>query len=84
MKEWLGFDNYILSVRKSRVSFGALTAMIAPKSDKKDTPAVKVRDITFGGIPARVYEPPAGREGQLRRGLMFFHGGGWALGTGSE
>uniref|UniRef100_A0A669D8G3 Neutral cholesterol ester hydrolase 1a n=1 Tax=Oreochromis niloticus TaxID=8128 RepID=A0A669D8G3_ORENI len=40
-------------------------------------PGVKVSDITFAGIPVRVYEPPAGGEGHLRRGLMYFHGGGW-------
>uniref|UniRef100_A0A3Q3X0Z8 Neutral cholesterol ester hydrolase 1 n=1 Tax=Mola mola TaxID=94237 RepID=A0A3Q3X0Z8_MOLML len=42
---------------------------------------LKVSDITFAGVPVRVYEPPAGGEGHLRRGLMFFHGGGWALGS---
>lgn len=47
-------------------------------------PGVKVSDITFAGIPVRVYEPPAGGEGYLRRGLMYFHGGGWALGSASE
>lgn len=47
-------------------------------------PGVKVSDITFAGIQVRVYEPPAGGEGHLRRGLMFFHGGGWALGSASE
>uniref|UniRef100_A0A669DMJ1 Neutral cholesterol ester hydrolase 1a n=1 Tax=Oreochromis niloticus TaxID=8128 RepID=A0A669DMJ1_ORENI len=47
-------------------------------------PGVKVSDITFAGIPVRVYEPPAGGEGHLRRGLMYFHGGGWAFGTTSE
>ncbi|CAK6965941.1 neutral cholesterol ester hydrolase 1a [Scomber scombrus] len=44
-------------------------------------PGVKVSDITFAGVPVRVYEPPAGGEGHLRRGVMFFHGGGWALGS---
>lgn len=47
-------------------------------------PGVKVSDITFAGIPVRVYEPPAGGEGYLRRGLIYFHGGGWALGSASE
>uniref|UniRef100_A0A4W6DNI3 Neutral cholesterol ester hydrolase 1a n=1 Tax=Lates calcarifer TaxID=8187 RepID=A0A4W6DNI3_LATCA len=47
-------------------------------------PGVKVSDITFAGIPVRVYEPPAGGEGHLRRGLMFYHGGGWALGSAKK
>lgn len=55
-----------------------------PESSGGVVPGVKVSDITFAGVPVRVYEPPAGGEGHLRRGLMFFHGGGWALGSGSE
>uniref|UniRef100_A0A3P9P8A0 Neutral cholesterol ester hydrolase 1 n=1 Tax=Poecilia reticulata TaxID=8081 RepID=A0A3P9P8A0_POERE len=39
-------------------------------------------DITFAGVPVRVYEPPAGGEGHLRRGLLYLHGGGWAFGSG--
>ncbi|XP_067336456.1 neutral cholesterol ester hydrolase 1a isoform X2 [Channa argus] len=44
-------------------------------------PGVKVSDLTFAGVPVRVYEPPAGGEGHLRRGLMYFHGGGWKFGS---
>lgn len=48
------------------------------------TPGVRVSDVPFAGVPVRVYEPPAGGDGHLRRGLVFLHGGGWALGSGSE
>lgn len=44
---------------------------------------VRVSDVDFDKVPVRVYEPPAagGGEGGLRRAVMFYHGGGWALGA---
>ncbi|XP_064874937.1 neutral cholesterol ester hydrolase 1-like [Oncorhynchus nerka] len=44
---------------------------------------VRVSDVDFDRVPVRVYEPPAaeGGDGGLRRAVMFYHGGGWALGT---
>uniref|UniRef100_A0A3Q0R9N7 Neutral cholesterol ester hydrolase 1 n=1 Tax=Amphilophus citrinellus TaxID=61819 RepID=A0A3Q0R9N7_AMPCI len=62
---------------------GIMKGLIS-ESSPGPVPGVKVSDITFAGIPVRVYEPPAGGEGHLRRGLVYFHGGGWALGTTSE
>ncbi|XP_061780390.1 neutral cholesterol ester hydrolase 1-like [Nerophis lumbriciformis] len=50
------------------------------RRDKKDL--MRVRDVTFDGVPVRVYEP--GAEGGLRRGLLYLHGGGWALGSAKE
>uniref|UniRef100_A0A3B3Z8Z2 Alpha/beta hydrolase fold-3 domain-containing protein n=1 Tax=Periophthalmus magnuspinnatus TaxID=409849 RepID=A0A3B3Z8Z2_9GOBI len=46
-------------------------------------PGVKVSDVTFSGVPVRVYEASGG-QGGLRRGLLYFHGGGWALGRASN
>uniref|UniRef100_A0A669BCD7 Neutral cholesterol ester hydrolase 1a n=1 Tax=Oreochromis niloticus TaxID=8128 RepID=A0A669BCD7_ORENI len=63
---------------------GILKEFLSSESSAGAVPGVKVSDITFAGIPVRVYEPPAGGEGHLRRGLMYFHGGGWAFGTTSE
>lgn len=47
---------------------------------------VRVSDVDFDRVPVRVYEPPAagGGEGGLRRAVMFYHGGGWALGATSK
>ncbi|XP_034717439.1 neutral cholesterol ester hydrolase 1-like [Etheostoma cragini] len=42
--------------------------------------AVHVADSTLGGVPARVFQPKGGK--QLKRGVIYFHGGGWALGSG--
>lgn len=44
--------------------------------------AVHVSDSTLGGVPARVFQPVGG--GRLKRGIVYFHGGGWALGSGRE
>ncbi|TNN26681.1 Neutral cholesterol ester hydrolase 1 [Liparis tanakae] len=85
LKSWLGFDHYITSIRQSSEGFdGMMEGLVGSGSGGGVMPGVKVSDITFAGVPVRVYEPPAGGEGHLRRGVMYFHGGGWALGTGSE
>ncbi|XP_031734332.1 neutral cholesterol ester hydrolase 1-like [Anarrhichthys ocellatus] len=42
--------------------------------------AVHVTDSSLGGVPARVFQPKGGR--QPKRGVVYFHGGGWALGSG--
>lgn len=78
LKQWLGFGHYIRSIRQFRDSFEILD------SDPTEAflPGVKVSDVDFAGVPVRVYEPPS-REG-LRRGLMYYHGGGWALGSGKK
>ncbi|GAA6213286.1 neutral cholesterol ester hydrolase 1-like [Lates japonicus] len=85
LKDWLGFDHYIRSIRKSSEGFeGIMNGLHSSESGGGVMPGVKVSDITFAGIPVRVYEPPAGGEGHLRRGLMFYHGGGWALGSAKK
>lgn len=62
-----------------------MTKVLMGQSPGPDVlPGVQVSDVTFGGVPVRVFEPPAGGEGHLRRGLVHFHGGGWALGSASE
>lgn len=85
LKSWLGFDHYIKSIRQSTEDFEVMLKRLpGSESGGGVMPGVKVSDITFAGVQVRVYEPPAGGEGHLRRGLMFFHGGGWALGSASE
>ncbi|XP_070776912.1 neutral cholesterol ester hydrolase 1a [Enoplosus armatus] len=85
LKSWLGFDHYIESIRQSTEGLeGMMEGLDSSESGRGVMPGVKVSDITFAGIPVRVYEPPAGGEGHLRRGLMYFHGGGWALGSGKR
>lgn len=81
LKQWLGFGHYITSIRQSTHGFEGIMKGLISESSPGPVPGVKVSDITFAGIPVRVYEPPAGGEGHLRRGLVYFHGGGWAFGT---
>ncbi|XP_012731199.2 neutral cholesterol ester hydrolase 1 [Fundulus heteroclitus] len=82
LKNQLGLDRYVTWFRHSlEGSFSLLTALWGSAPPAGVVPGVKVSDVAFAGIPVRVYEPPAGGEGHLRRGLMYFHGGGWALGS---
>ncbi|KAK9953189.1 hypothetical protein ABG768_017206 [Culter alburnus] len=46
-------------------------------------PAVRVTDTYFAGVEAQVFEPTASdQELHLKRGVVYFHGGGWTLGSG--
>ncbi|MEQ2188179.1 hypothetical protein GOODEAATRI_012394, partial [Goodea atripinnis] len=84
LKHQLGLDHYITSVRHTLEGFDStVVALQGSESTAGVVPGVKVSDITFARIPVRVYEPPAGGEGHLRRGLMYLHGGGWAFGSGN-
>ena len=47
------------------------------------SPTVRVTDSALGGVPARVFQPVGGGA-KLRRGVLYFHGGGWALGSGRK
>uniref|UniRef100_A0A9J7Z0L3 Arylacetamide deacetylase-like 4 n=2 Tax=Cyprinus carpio TaxID=7962 RepID=A0A9J7Z0L3_CYPCA len=38
-----------------------------------------IKDLSFSGIPVRVYEPTTA-SGEKKRGLVYFHGGGWMFG----
>lgn len=41
---------------------------------------LRVKDLKFSEVPVRVYEPTTVCN-RLRRGLVYFHGGGWVLGS---
>lgn len=85
LKQWLGIGHYMDTVRQFTEAFGGLAKTLrGSESGGGVVPAVKVSDTAFDGIPVRVYEPPPGGEGHLRRGVMYLHGGGWALGSASE
>ncbi|KAK5877962.1 hypothetical protein CesoFtcFv8_025419 [Champsocephalus esox] len=48
--------------------------------EARSCPAVHVTDTVLGGVPTRVFQPKGGK--QLKRGVIYFHGGGWALCSG--
>ncbi|XP_034015387.1 neutral cholesterol ester hydrolase 1a [Thalassophryne amazonica] len=84
-EKFLGLDDYILSIRKTIGHFEGLAQFFGSfGSGEGIVSGVKVSDTTFGGVPVRIYEPPTGGEGHLRRAVMYYHGGGWALGSGKE
>uniref|UniRef100_A0A671T9A0 Arylacetamide deacetylase-like 4 n=1 Tax=Sinocyclocheilus anshuiensis TaxID=1608454 RepID=A0A671T9A0_9TELE len=40
---------------------------------------LRIKVLTFSGVPVRVYEPTTA-PGEKKRGLVYFHGGGWVFG----
>ena len=46
-------------------------------------PDVVVKDLQFGTIPVKLYQPKASTSG-LRPGIVFYHGGGGILGSLSK
>lgn len=48
-------------------------------SKKPVSPGLRIKDLTFSGVPVRVYEPKTA-SGEKKRGLVYFHGGGWMFG----
>ncbi|NXN45324.1 AAAD deacetylase, partial [Rhinoptilus africanus] len=49
---------------------------VAPTSDEN----VTVTDTEFDNVPVRLYLPRRASDG-LRRGVIYFHGGGWCVGN---
>ena len=43
-------------------------------------PKLFIQDLQFNKVPVRVYQPRAASDGR-RRGIIFFHGGGWVFGS---
>ncbi|KAJ7412415.1 hypothetical protein WISP_97148 [Willisornis vidua] len=43
-------------------------------------PKLFIQDLQFNEVPVRVYQPKATSDGR-RRGILFFHGGGWVFGS---
>ncbi|KAL7843406.1 hypothetical protein AOLI_G00249180 [Acnodon oligacanthus] len=64
----------------SQVSFTrwCIGSLIALK--RLSASGLRIKDMTFSGVPVRVYEPTAASD-QKRKGMMYFHGGGWVLGS---
>ncbi|NXU29577.1 ADCL4 protein, partial [Thalassarche chlororhynchos] len=43
-------------------------------------PKLFIKDLWFENVPVRIYQPKVPSASQ-RRGVMFFHGGGWVFGS---
>uniref|UniRef100_K7FCZ0 Alpha/beta hydrolase fold-3 domain-containing protein n=1 Tax=Pelodiscus sinensis TaxID=13735 RepID=K7FCZ0_PELSI len=45
-----------------------------------EDPKLFIKDLQFGRVPVRLYQPQAPSAGR-RRGVIYFHGGGWMFGS---
>ncbi|XP_048470951.1 arylacetamide deacetylase-like 4 isoform X2 [Rhincodon typus] len=52
------------------------------RKSKKETGLI-IQDIQFDGVPVRVYQQRSA-SAEKRRGILFFHGGGWMFGSIDE
>ncbi|XP_007518014.1 neutral cholesterol ester hydrolase 1 [Erinaceus europaeus] len=68
---FLGLGHHMLVLNFIIVSFGHKRAW--------STAQVKVTDTDFDGVEVRVFEGSTGPEEPLKRGIIYIHGGGWAL-----
>lgn len=67
----LGLSHHLIALNFIIVSFGKKSASSSPK--------VKVTDTDFDGVEVRVFEGSPKPNEQLRRSVVYIHGGGWAL-----
>lgn len=61
-------------------SMALFAELRAPRSSE----SVRVIDMSFSGVQARVFESTAPGPRRLKPGVVYFHGGGWALGSARE
>lgn len=61
--------------------FITIAERVVPVSDDR----VQVSDENFDGVEVIVYQPTQKQEtGELRRAIIYLHGGGWCLGSSRE
>lgn len=61
--------------------FITLAEKVVPVSDEH----VKVTEEKFDGVEVVVYQPKQrGGDTELRRAVIYLHGGGWCLGSSRE
>ncbi|NWY05820.1 AAAD deacetylase, partial [Nothoprocta ornata] len=70
LAEWLGVMHYMDALKLMSV-----IEYVPPTSDEN----VTVTETEFVSVPVRLYVPRE-RPGGLKRGLVYFHGGGWCIG----
>ncbi|XP_020636763.3 arylacetamide deacetylase-like 4 [Pogona vitticeps] len=46
-----------------------------------EDPKLHIKDLMFEDIPVRIYQPRGSKAEPRRRGVIFFHGGGWMFGS---
>ncbi|OCT78614.1 hypothetical protein XELAEV_18029702mg [Xenopus laevis] len=51
------------------------------KLDPVSSEHLKVTDTVFDGVEVRIFEPKRGFDKNLKKAIVYIHGGGWALGS---
>ncbi|KAG9348154.1 hypothetical protein JZ751_001889 [Albula glossodonta] len=73
LSELLGLKDYM-----GVMMFITFVEGVVPVSDER----VRVTEEVFDGVEVVVYEPDQqGGDGELRRAVVYLHGGGWCLGS---
>ncbi|XP_066462810.1 arylacetamide deacetylase-like 4 [Eleutherodactylus coqui] len=74
----LGYTLEKLGIMNRTTLFQSMHKISQPKL--KDDPEIFKKDLQFDGVPVRVYHPRSPSVGG-RKGVMFFHGGAYMLGS---
>ncbi|KAK6478640.1 neutral cholesterol ester hydrolase 1-like isoform X1 [Huso huso] len=69
----LGLSHHIKVLNFAVTFFG----MLSPTSSE----GVRVTDTVFDGVQVRVFEATRGSNSELKRSVVYIHGGGWSLGS---
>ncbi|MGH0149327.1 UNVERIFIED_CONTAM: hypothetical protein FKN15_023882 [Acipenser sinensis] len=69
----LGLSHHIRVLNFAVTFFG----MLSPMSSE----GVRVTDTVFDGVQVRVFEATRGSDNELKRSVVYIHGGGWSLGS---
>lgn len=76
LSELLGLKDYM-----GVMYFITLAENVVPMSDEH----VKVTEETFDGVEVVLYQPKQrSSDTELRRAVIYLHGGGWCLGSSSK
>lgn len=75
LSELLGLKDYM-----GVMYFITLAEKVVPVSDEH----VKVTEEKFDGVEVVLYQPKQRGGTELRRAIIYLHGGGWCLGSSSK
>lgn len=74
--EVVGFGSKLNNSRAIQESISSLLLGNGESTQNK----IEVSDLTFDGVPVRVYQAPV-EKGELTGAIVFYHGGGWTFGS---
>ncbi|XP_020836130.1 neutral cholesterol ester hydrolase 1 [Phascolarctos cinereus] len=69
--QYVGLSHHLIALNFIIVSFGRKSAWSSPN--------VQITDTQFGGVEVRVFEGFPKAKEPLKSGVIYIHGGGWAL-----